>query len=454
MALSMSRLALLALLVTLLVFDPRRGLAQAPINYIRDAEIENTIRTFATPLFKVAGIAPESVHILLVNDPTLNAFVAGGQNLFVHTGLLTRSENANQLIGVIAHETGHIEGGHLVRMRGALEDASGAALLGMLLGAVAGAASGRGDVGAAVALGSQEMAMRNLLSHSRGEESSADQAAIRYLDATKQSSKGLLQFFEILHNQELLVTSRQDPYLMTHPLTTERMDTMRNHVAASPYTDESENPQYAELHRRMKAKLIAFLEPVGTTLRRYRDNDPSVSARYARAIAYYRQPNLNKALPLINGLIAEEPKNPYFHELKGQMLFENGRGGEAVAPYREAVKLLPNNPLLQEQLAQVLIEQEDPALLKEAQKLLTKALTAEPDSVMGWRLQAMAYGRDGNEGMTAYAMAEQALLQGRLAEASFHVKKAEQLLPKTGPVWLRIQDIREQTANAKAEKAR
>lgn len=450
----LTRLFLLATLVLALLAPSLPATAQSSQrrSFIRDAEVENTIRAYATPLFQAAGLDPDAVRIHLVNDSSINAFVAGGQNLFINTGLLIRSENANQVIGVIAHETGHIAGGHLIRIQDAAGNAGTEALLGMLLGAALGAASGRADVGAGVMMGSQEAAMRNLLAFSRTQEASADQAGLSFLDSTHQSARGLLEFFEILGDQELLVSSRQDPYVRTHPLTRDRVANIRQHVEHSPYSNSPIRPEFAEMHRRMRAKLFAFLESPVRTYQRYKESDNSLESRYARAIASYRKPDMATAVPLIDGLIAERPNDPYFYELKGQMLFENGRGGEAVAPYRKAVELLPDNALEKLQLAQVEIEQEDQAYLDEATKLLTETTRLEPDNHTAWRFLAIAYGRAGNEGMAAYAMAEQLLLEGNAADAAFQAGKAERLLPRSGPTWLRIQDIKEAAAQAKPDR--
>lgn len=450
----LTRLFLLATL--LLTFSATAGQAQQQQKrtFIRDAEVENTIRAYSAPLFQAAGLDPDSVRLHLIVDNSLNAFVAGGLNMFFHTGLLIRSETPNQLIGVMAHETGHIAGGHLARLRDAAGNAGTEALVATLLGAAVGVASGRGDVAGAIALGGQEIAMRNLLTYSRTEESSADQAAVKYLDATRQSGKGLMEFFDILGDQELLVVSRQDPYVRTHPLTRDRVAFIRDYVSRSPYTNAPPRPEFVEMHRRMRAKLFAFLEQPSRTFLRYKDGDVSIEARYARAIAYYRKPEMDKALPLIDALIAERPDDPYFHELKGQMLFENGRGAESIAPYRRSVELLPDNALLKIGLAQALIEQADAGMLEEAQKLLSLATHQEPQNSGAWRLASVAYGRNGDEGMAAYAMAEQALLERRESDANFLAGKAERLLPKSGPVWLRIQDIKEQTNQSKPDERR
>ena len=423
-------------------------------SFIRDAEVENNIRMFATPLWQAAGLDPNAVAIHIIVDPTLNAFVAGGQHLFIHTGLLTRVEHVNQLVGVIAHETGHIAGGHLVRMEGQMENAETAAIIGMLLGAAVGAASGRGDAAGAVMMGSQDLAMRNILAYSRAQEASADQAGVKFLDATHQSAKGMLEFMETLGDQELLVTTRQDPYVRTHPLTQDRVAFIREWVAHSPWSDAPVRPEFVEPFRRMQAKLFAFLEPPIRTFQRYRENDPAIEARYARAIAAYRKPDLATALPLIDGLIHERPNDPYFYELKGQMLFENARGTEAVAPYRRAVSLYPDSDLLQFECGQVEVEQNDPALLKDAEEHLTLAVRAEPDSSMAWKYLGIAYGREGNEGMANYAMAEQALLEGRTADARYLAGKAETQVPKGSAIWLRLEDIKTQAAQAARDQQR
>ncbi|CAA7625621.1 putative Zn-dependent protease [Candidatus Terasakiella magnetica] len=421
-------------------------------NFIRDAEVENTIRVFGTPLFQAAGLDPDAIRILLIVDPSLNAFVAGGQNLFFHTGLLVRSEHPGQLIGVMAHETGHIAGGHLIRGRDAMANASTEAIIAMLLGAAAGVATKQGDAAGAIMMGGQDIAMRSLLAFTRSQEQQADQMGLRFLEASHESGKGLLEFFEILGDQELLISARQDPYVRTHPLTRDRVSFVREQVGKSPYTNTPWSPEWVEMHKRMRAKLFAFLEPPVRTLQRYKETDTGIDARYARAVAYYRKPDLPNALALIDGLIKERPKDPYFWELKGQMLFENGRGREAVEPYKKAVGFLPDNALLRVELAQTEIESDDPALLQDAVIHLTAAVHHAPEDSFAWQQLAIAYGKDGKEGMASYALAEHFMLTGKLPEASYHANKAEQLLGKTGPIWLRLQDIKEQASQIKAAK--
>lgn len=436
-----ARTLALSLIVSLALSSGAMSQSQPRISFLRDAETENTIRLVATPLFRAAGLNADGVRVFLVNDRSLNAFVAGGQNLFLNTGLLMRADNVGQLIGVIAHETGHISGGHLSRTHNQLQNTAAASILAMVLGAGVGAATGRGDVGAALILGGSQSSVRSFLQYSRDQEGQADQAAFLFLEKTGQSAKGIHDFLKILEDQELLNVERQDPYLRTHPITQERVQAAEAHLARSAYSNVPPRAEYEAMFQRMRAKLFAYIESVPTTLSRYKDGDPRVEARYARAFAYYRKPDLGNALPLIDGLIQEFPNDPYFHELRGQMLFENGRATEALPSYQKAVSLLPTNALLRRDLAHVQIELNDPNLLDAAIDNLRMSLARERDASIAWRHLAVAYGRQGKDGLGAVALAEEAMLQGRLRDARGLAERAQRLLEPNSPAWLQAQDI-------------
>ncbi len=407
--------------------------------------MESTLRTFYDPIFKAAGLDPAAIHVYIINDPQLNSFVAGGQNVFINTGTIMRSETPNQLVGIVAHETGHIAGGHLIKGEEAMHDASIESIIGMVVGAgVAALGHGSGGGGAAV-LSGEEVGLRHYLAFSVAQEGTADQAGMTFLDRTHQSARGLLQFFEILQQDEVLAGIREVPYLRTHPLTRERIEVVRNHVEHSPYSDVPDPPEWVELHKRMKAKLIAFLQPPTRALDEYPDSDTSIAARYARAIAYYRVPELKKALGIIDGLIAAEPKNAYFQELKGQMLFENGRVQEAVAPYQAAVRLAPDVALLRVELAQVEIETNDPALNQDALIHLKSAIKYENRNPDAWRFLAIAYGRGGDMPNSTLALAEQAIAEGDKPMAHQEAARAIKLLPAGSPGRLRAEDIELET---------
>ncbi len=410
------------------------------VSLIRDAEIENTIRQFAAPVFRAAKLNDSAVKIHLVRDDSINAFVAGGQRLFINTGLITQATSAGQIIGVIAHETGHISGGHLARLHDILQKSTATTILSMILGGAA-IIGGRGDVGSVIIAAGQGLTVQNFLRYSRTQESAADQAALKFLDATGQSAKGFLDFMNILGEQELLVTDRQDPYVRTHPLNRDRVEAIAYHVANSPYSNKPVSAELEALYRRARAKLIGFFNPIGYTLRIFKSKDKSLEARYARAISYYRKPNMAKALPLIEGLIAEYPRDPYFRELKGQMIFENGDAKGALGPYKTAVSLLPDNALIRRDLARIQLETNDPSLLDDAIKNLLMALAEDRESPFTWRQLAIAHGRKGDKGYSSLALAEEALLRGRLSVARYHGGLAERLFPNGSREWLQAQDI-------------
>jgi len=410
------------------------------LSIIRDAEIENTIRQFAAPVFRAAKLDPSQVKIHLVQDNAINAFVAGGQRVFIFTGLITNASSAGQIIGVIAHETGHISGGHLARIHDALDKSSTMTILSMIVGAAA-IGAGRGDVGSLALLAGQGLAASNFLKYSRTQEAAADQAGLKYLDQTKLSAKGFLDFMNLLKREELLITDNQDPYVRTHPLTRRRIENIANHVANSPYSNNPVPEELEKGYRRAKAKLYGFLNPIGYTIRIYKESDTSLESRYARAISHYRGGDLAIALPLVNGLIDENPRDPYFWELKGQMLFEGGDAKAALEPYQTAVNLLPDNGLLRMSLGRVQLALNDPALLDKAIENFGIAVADEKFSSFIWKQQAIAYARKGDQARSSLALAEAAILNGKKSEARFHAGRAERLFPRGSREWLQTQDI-------------
>lgn len=411
--------------------------ALAGHNLLRDAEIETDIKTMATPIWRAAGLNPGDVGIYLVDDKQINSFVAGGQAVFINTGLIFRAQNANQLIGVVAHETGHIAGGHVIRAQEAMKNAGIETIIAMVLAAGASVA-GRSSAPMAGAMG---VGQRSFMKFSTAQEATADHAALSFLDRAGESSRGLLKFFEILQGEEMLAGERQDAWVRTHPFTQDRIAYVRHHVETSRFSDAPEPAGNAELFRAVQVKLHAFLDSPSTTLAAYPENDNSMLARYARAIAYYRIPQLDKSVPLIAGLVRDYPNNPYFRELQGQMLFENGRVREAIQPYENAVRLAPTAALLRVSLSQVYIESGDPGLNKRAIAYLNDASRAEGRDSQVWHFLAVAYGRDNQMGMAALSLAEEALTNGKKKDAIREAKRAQQLLPRDRTAWLRAQEI-------------
>ena len=428
---------------------PWTGTARAQsgqLSLIRDAEVEDTIRLYATPLFEAARLDPDSIKIHIVDEDVINAFVAGGRHMFLFTGLLFESQDPNTVIGVIAHETGHIAGGHLSKLRGAYEDASAIAILSAVLGVAVGVLGG-GTAGIGVLASGQGVAERNFFAFSRTQESSADQAGLSYLDETHQSARGLLALMEKLSESELLVSSRQDPYMLTHPLSRERIQAISEHIAKSPWSDTPEPAELIERHHRMLAKLFGFLKAPRQTYIRYPESDQSVSARYARSIAYHKEHLDEQAYATIEGLIAEEPENGYFWELKGQFLFEDGRYDESVAALREATRLIPGQPLILQLLARVLTERAAPGDATEAIAVLSLGIRTEEDDPSAWMLLGKAYALEENLPMADLSSAEYAYLVGRTEEARVKAERASQGLASGSAEWLRTQDILSVTAD-------
>jgi len=423
--------------------QPWLGTAHAQngsLSLIRDAEIEDTIRLYATPLFEAAGLVPDSIKIHIVDERQLNAFVSEGRHMFLYTGLLLESPDPNVVIGVIAHETGHISGGHMVRVRGAYETASSMAILATLLGVAVGVLGG-GGAGAAVGMAGQGVGERSFLAFSRNVESSADQAGLSFLDATQQSARGLLALFEKLGESELFITNSQTPYMLTHPLSRERIQAVEAHIARSPWSDTPEPPEIYERHARMQAKLFGYLMAPRETYIRYPESDQSVAARYARTLALHKEHLDDQAMALADGLIAEEPENGFFWELKGQMLFDNGRYDEAVVALRTSIELEPGQPLIEQLLARVLTERNAPGDAQEAIAVLESAIRVEGDDPSSWTTLGKAYALAENFPMSDVAAAEAAWLMGRIPEARARAERALQGLPNGSAAWIRAQDI-------------
>ena len=387
---------------------------------------------------------------MLVQDGSLNAFVAGGQRIFINTGLIMRTERPNQLIGVMAHESGHIAGGHLARMQEELRNLSTLQILetilagGAMAGGLAGGAAAGGSGGGHGAGTGRPMAPGSLMSflkYTQTQESAADQAAITFLQRTGQSPKGTVEFLRYLQREEKLAINRRDPYLTTHPLTPERIAAFEQAAANSPYANTPDTPQFLMLHQRMVAKLYGFVAP-DVALQRYVEGDRSLPARYARAIALYRKGTLGSALLTIDGLLKEYPNDPYFHEVRAQMLYENGRAAESIPSYRRAVQLAPAAAILKIDLARALLDVNNPDNDREAMRNLDLAMQQESENFELWRLMASGYSKLGNQGMTSLARAEMATLRGQRAEAQSHAETASRQLTAGTPAWQRAQDLK------------
>jgi predicted Zn-dependent protease len=439
-----------AILAAVLIVTILGAMPASALSLIRDAETEELLRSYATPIFTVAGLNPRSVNIYLVNDNQINAFVSGGQNIFFTTELLLELDTPGEIKGVIAHEVGHIAGGHLARTQDAMKGTGALAIASMVLG-VGVAALGAPEVGMGVMTGGTHVAGRNFLAYSRSQESAADQAAATYLDSIGESGEGLLEVMHKFSGQELLSEQRQDPFVRSHPVSLDRIGALEARLEKSAFRARKDPPELIEAHHRMQGKLYGFVKPTAQTMRKFPASDTSIKAKIARTVAYYLQGDLDKGLKEIDALIAQSPDNPFYHELKGQMLFENGRIRESIAPHSKAVELKPDSPLLRVNLAQAMLTLEDPALLKPSLEALELSMRQDPEIAIGWHQLAIAYARDGQEGMAALATAERFFrasggdAPGRPSpnrrDALLQATRALKFLPAGSPASFRAQDI-------------
>jgi predicted Zn-dependent protease len=417
---------------------------------LRDAESEALLREYMRPILRAAGLEKQNIQMVIINDATFNAFVADGRRIFVNYGAIMQSETPNQLIGVLAHETGHLAGGHLAKLREQLAHAQTQMIIAMLLGAgalVAGAArggtggSGLADAGAAAVSGPGEMIRRSLLSYQRQQEENADRAGVKFLTATGQSAKGMYDTFRRFTNDSLFAARGADPYLQSHPMPAERVAALEEIARASPYWDKKDDPALQLRHDMMRAKISAFMERQDTVYRRYPLSNNSLPARYARAITTYLHGDLNSALAQIDGLIQVEPNNPYFYELRGQALLEGGRPNEAIAPLHKALALSNNSALIEMLLGQALVATDNKANAEEAITILRAAVTRESEAPLGYSQLAMAYGKKGDYAEADLASAQAAYLRGDNKTARELAARAKTRFAIGTPGWVKADDI-------------
>jgi len=425
------------------------------ISIIRDAEIERLLNEYTDPIVIAAGLDPEAVDIYMVNDPTLNAFVAGGQNIFFHTGLIVAAETPSELIGVAAHETGPMAGGHLSQFSDGASAASMPMLVGLGLGIIA-IAAGSPDAGLAMIAGGQHIGQMEFLSYTRMQESAADQAAVTYLERAEMSPAGLTSFFEKFRTQEMASGANKYPYWRTHPLSSDRIAALRHRVENAPYLHVKDSRESLYRFNMAKAKLYGFLGRPESALRRFPESNQSNPAHYARSIAYFRAGSLDKALGEIDSLIETEPTNPYFQELKGQILFESGQVVDSIPFHRRSVELAPNEPLLQLNLGQALVAlpkaEKDMDINRDAQSHLKKAVSLEKELPFAYHQLAITYARAGDAGMADLATAERYYFMGDMGGAVNFASRAKGKLKKGTPHWNRALDILNAAQVAKENK--
>lgn len=410
------------------------------IPLVRDTEIERLLKSYEDPILRVAGLEPAAVKMYLVQDSSINAFAAEGQNIFVNTGLLQQLHSPNEVIGVLAHETGHIAGGHLIRDTSAISKA----MVPMLLGVAAGVAAmiaGAGEGGMAIMGLGLSAAQAQFMQFSRVQEATADQMGQKFLRETHQSGQGMLDVFERMADEEAMSAYKIDPMAMDHPADRDRIDLMQRIVDASPYKDVKDSPEAMHAFRMTQAKLAGFIDNVDMVLTRYPPSDNSEEAHYARAVAYFRQPDLQKAIAECETLIKLEPNNPYFWELEGQIYVNMSKPEKGVPAYQKSVDLLPDAPLLRISLAAAQLATEKTVLAKPALENLKIALRQENDNSFAWFEAAQAYSEMGNEPMANLSTAERYYNIGAMPAAAHFAIMAQKRLPQGTPDWQRATDI-------------
>ncbi|MGZ9098927.1 MAG: M48 family metalloprotease [Brevundimonas sp.] len=406
---------------------------------IRDTEIEGIIHEWSAPVFSAMGLEPSEVEILLINDTDLNAFATRGRIMGLNTGLILKTRSPNELLGVVAHEAGHIRNRHTLR-----DGAQGAGMQPMLMTMALGAlaiAAGAPDAGAVLLGNSQYFGTLSALRYMTHQEGEADNTGARALEGAGLSGRGLLSFFENFRSQEVFSDARRFPYFRGHPLSSDRIENLRRFVSEQSHYDDPESPERIAQHTLILAKIRAFMDAPNQTLRDYPETDVSLPGRYARAIAWYRDGQTDRALAAVDALLAEQADNPYFWELKGQILFEEGRPAEAIGAHQKSVELRPDAPLLRINLAHALIETHDAANLVTAIDHLKRATALEDDNTMGWRLLSQAYASQGKEGEARLASAEMYFAAGAETEATQFALRARDMLEPGTAEWTRAMDI-------------
>jgi predicted Zn-dependent protease len=435
-----ARLLMLALMLAVAAWQPVAAQEGGGPAILRDTETELLFKDITRPMIVAAGLDPNSVNVALLNDPEINAFVATGQTVYVQTGLLEAADNVNQLQGVIAHELGHVAGGHSIRLQQGAREATGLTIATMVLGALA-IAAGAGEAAMGIMMAGQQAAMGQFLAFTRSQEATADAAAVKYLHGAGISGKGLLEFFGKLQNQEYrLAVYAKDSYDRTHPLSNERIQALEQNLKADPAYNKPIDPALEARFERVKAKLLGFSNPRQAVIK-YPESDQGIPAHYARAYAYHLGGYPEKAQAEANSLLAADPHDPFFLELKGQILLEGGKPKDAIPPLREAVRQSGDAPMIAAMLGHALVATEDPKNFTEAKQVLKGAVGRDNQDPFAWYQLGVIYDREGDPARAALATAERSNLQGENKLALASAQMAMKGIPPNTPDWLRAQDI-------------
>jgi predicted Zn-dependent protease len=425
---------------------------EGKISTIRDYETEKLLREVSNPVFREAGLDPDSVEIIIINDPSINAFVAGGQKVFIHTGLITESEDLAGLVGVIAHEAGHIKGAHLIQKQQSFENANLSTLAGYVLGLGSILAGAPPEAGIAISSASQNMALRNVLSYSRDYENAADTVAIDIMSKIGVNPEGLIQILEKLMRKQKISGDITDKYMLTHPISEERINYIRNYLKENPSAKVATPKELEDRFDRVKAKVYGFLYNPKRVREIYR-NDNSDDAKYAIAITYHQEARFDRSMEYLKELLSKKPNDPFYNELKAQFLFESGKIDQSIDQYRKVVSMVPSSALINLKLASSLIARGEDKDLEEAISLLKTSLVLEKNNINALNSLGLAYGKMGRYLKSYIYLAESAYFMNNFALAQQYITKAESLAEDKGTQdYVKIIDLKNDIATAKKEK--
>jgi len=442
----------------LLIGNPFLRAQAAGPSLIRDAEVESVLRDFSTPIFEAAGLHPQSIRIFIVNDPSLNAFVAGGQNIFFHTGLLTKAKRADEVIGVIAHEVGHISGGHLARTQDQLDKLSTPQILTYVLGTTTALLLGSPEVGFAILTGGAQLTLQNFLQYTRTQERAADAAAVTILERLKLSPEGLYDFLNALSISNQW-REEGSPYMRTHPTDTERLHFLEKAIAQSPHRGTRSTQRQDDQLAFVRGKLAGFLT-TESDLKTLSSDKNILDARYARAIGDYRQHLVDQGRLGMQGLLTSYPWHPYFYDTIGQLEAMNGHEDKSFAAYQRAYQALPFNALIRLSLGNTYVNQakketndaKKKDLYRSAEEHLGFAAQKEPYNALAWRSLSIAQAGLGKKGMAELSLAEIALLGNDLKQVDIHIQRAALTLKEGDEGWIKLQDLRQAQKTARDQK--
>jgi len=437
-----TRLLMLALTLAFAGWQPATAQSDdSGPQVLRDTETELLFKDMSVPLIRAGGLDPDSVKVVLLNDPEINAFVAQGQIVYIQSGLLEAADNVNQLQGVTAHELGHVIAGDAIRSGQGQNQAIGITILSLVLGAVAIAAGAGADAGMGILQAGQRAALGEFLAFTRGQEATADATGSRLLSKAGISGKGMLDFFAKLQNEEYrLAIYSKDSFDQSHPLSSERIQALEQKLKADPAYNKPIDPALEARFERVKAKLLGYIDPRQAVLR-YPESNQSIPAHYARAYAYHQGGYPDKAEAEADALLAKDPHDPFFLELKGQILLEDGKPKDALTPLREATERSGNAPMIAAMLGHALVETNDPKNFDEAKQILKVAVNRDNEDPFAWYQLGIIYDREGDQPRASLATAERNNLEGNAKMALASAQMAMKGIQPGTPDYLRAQDI-------------